>query len=234
MTVTPTPTLIAMAWFPATATPVLKLLRTPPLNTTNKLITTLAPTLASLPIAPPSCYETAVGTLWCLGIIQNTLQLTLYGVKVRVYLVTADGTAVAQHDTTIARPMLRPGESSPYGVLFDSEPQDVAGPLTVLADSTTVSSDPAYMPLDVTGIQYTNSESVVQIAGTLGNSKQALAQNILLTITLYDAHQRVTGFRQITLSQDLKRGAALPFSVAVIPQGLGTTRVEVVAEGHTS
>ena len=51
----------------------------------------------------------------------------------------------------------------------------------------------------------------------------------------FDANGRVTGFRQLAwpAEQTLLPQAALPFQIEVMPQGLGTVRVETAAQGQT-
>ncbi|HVO42387.1 MAG TPA: hypothetical protein VMT34_07180 [Aggregatilineales bacterium] len=233
---TSTPFLFQVTWIPATATPILKLLRAPTLNATNKVIATLGPTLAALPVTSPDCYETPVGTLWCLGLFRNTLNLPIESVRVQVYLVTSDGLALAQRDAMVARRLLMPGETSPYGILFDTIPAGTAGPVAVVRDFT-ANPDTRLAALEVDGTSFDQRESVVQVNGWLANPHTSPVNDMSITVTLFDAKNRVTGYRQFQLTAPgtaLKPGANMPFSITITPQGLGTNRVEVTGEGRMS
>ena len=68
---------------------------------------------------------------------------------------------------------------------------------------------------------------------TLVNKNGKALDNLSVVATLYDSKGNVTGFRQVNLpaNQSLASGSSLPFSLDVIPQGMGTTHIEVSAEG---
>ena len=235
VTPTPLPTLVLLHvnWLPATATPILKLLRTPTFYAPTKLILTLAPTLPVLPIDPPDCYETPMGTQWCLGLLTNTLNAPIENVKVRVYLLAKDGTALAEGQNSIARNALMPGESSPYGVLFDSMPDGVAGPVAILADLA-INKLPQTVSLDISGTKFAQKESLYEISGTLHNNRTTPVSQLSVIVTLFDTQNRVTGFRQYRWAENptVDSGVSMPFNISVAPQGLGTLRFTVQAEGQ--
>lgn len=211
---------------PIAPTPTLRLLRTP-----NVLMVTLAPTPPPLLLSPPDCYETPPGGLWCLGQIQNGLLVPIEQVLIRVYLVTTDGTPLAERETPVARAYLLPGEMSPYGVMFDSVPNENAGPVAVLIRALeSVRNYPAL------GAQLTKIESVgdlYRVVGTLANQGRYPARELELCVTLLDAKGRVTGFRTLRWAADnqLQSGEYLDFTVSITPLGRGSERFEVSAAG---
>src|SRR5262249_7920378 len=227
-------TLLGLTRLPDTPTPPLRLLRTATQSATTMAAMTIAPTPLNLAIGSPDCYETPVGGLWCLGMIRNDLPMPIEQVIVRVYLVTADGTALAQQETSIARSALPPGAVSPYGVLFDRVPTNSAGPVVTL-----ISAIEAYnlgsrlIPISVENVQTDLDNPAFHVTGNLTNRASMPIRDLNLIITLFDAAGRVTGFRQWRWppNQVLVKGGSMPFAVDVIPQGRGTLRVETYADG---
>src|SRR5579863_7706213 len=125
---------------PPTWTPVLRIRRTiTPIGGPSATLIT-ANVLPSgtpfvLTLDVPTCSETPVGSLWCVGLVWNTLTVPVSGVVIRVSLVTTDGTALAQQDVLAVRPVIRAGEWSPYGTLFSVPPVGIAGPVAELIRS---------------------------------------------------------------------------------------------------
>ena len=144
----PTPALLGLTFPFATPTPVLRLLRTPtsrtltPLATNMVGLTWVMPTPLPMPLTPPTCYETPVGSLWCLGLVHNGLTVGVSQLIVRVYLVNAEGTGLAQQETALALSTLLPDEAVPYGVLFGSIPEGSLGPVAVLVSAVQANATP--------------------------------------------------------------------------------------------
>ncbi len=231
------PTLTLLRFTPqwVTPTPTPRLLRTPTLRTTSVMAMTLAPTPLPLPIAAPDCYETPVGGLWCLGLVRNGLIDPIEQVIIRIYLVSADGTALAERDAPTALAVLPPGEMSPYGVLFDRIPAGSVGPVAVLLSASKANPSGDKGPvLQVQALQGENRDSAFHVTGALVNVGTAAATQLRLVVTLLDSAGRVTGFRQWHWPPDqaLLPGERLPFSLDIIPQGLGTQRFEASAESR--
>jgi hypothetical protein len=233
----PAPTLTLLRFTPqwVTPTPTPRLLRTPTLRTTSVMMMTLAPTPLALPVPAPNCYETPVGGLWCLGLVRNGLIVPIEQVIIRIYLVSADGTALAERDAPTALAVLPPGEMSPYGVLFDRIPEGSTGPVAMLISASKANVPGGNMPvLQVQDLRGENRDSVFYLTGVLVNTGAVTADQLRLVVTLLDSGGRVTGFRQLRWppNQALLPGEQLSFSLEVIPQGLGTTRFEASAESR--
>ncbi len=227
---TPTLTLLTLSRPAFTPTPILRLLRTPTLRATSiSVLTFAAPTPLPIPPGTPNCYETPVGSLWCLGLLRNTLTVPIGQVIITVYLVRADGTALAEKQTATPRTHLAPGEFSPYGVLFDTIPDGFAGPVAVLISIGTVAPTGA---VSVHDVQSELRDTTYHVTGTLANADSRLLHNLSIVVTLMDDGGRVTGFRKQRWPADhsLGPGAILPFAIDATPQGMGTTQVQVSAE----
>jgi hypothetical protein len=220
----------------ATPTPILRLLRTPTLRATGVLaVTRTIPTPLPITLNSPACYETPTGSLWCFGLAHNGLSVTVGQITIHLYLVKADGTAVAEQEITLSRPLLLPGEAAPYGVLFGSVPEGIAGPVAVLISAGPL-TDTSMTALKVQGVSYELRDSVYRVSGTLVNQTATPVQQLAVTTTLFDNQGRVTGFRESRFppTQKLAPGESLAFLIETIPQGLGTTRAEATATGRFS
>jgi hypothetical protein len=186
-------------------------------------------------LAPPNCYETPVGSLWCLGLIRNDQDFPVEQVVIRVYLVKEDGTAIAAKDASAARVTLPPQAASPYGVLFEAVPDGV-GPVAVLVSATQrLNWTGSTFPVQVHDVQSTDRDGGYHVTGTLVNTTNTALQQLTVIVTLFDGQGRVTGYRQSPLppSQSLAPGGKVPFAIDVIPQGLGTVRTDASAEGRS-
>ncbi len=232
ITVSVPPTLLGYTHIPPTLTPMLRVLRTPSLAATvARMATVLTP--QPLTLDPPTCHETSVGSLWCFGLVRNTLSAAVESISLRVYLVTADGTALVQGDCLLARQLLRPGDSAPYAVLFNSVPSGIAGAVAVLLSAnTSVNSDARLIVLDIGHLRgEVHDESIYHLSGQITNSSAIAIHGVALIATLFDKAGLITGFRQIKIEQTIPPNASIPFEFDVIPQGIGTVRYEVAADG---
>ncbi len=228
----PLPPLLSPTLPFATPSPILRLLRTPDPSTVTRVIATPLP----VSVNSPTCYETPVGSVWCLGLVRNQLAVSIEQVIIRVYLVKADGTPLVTKEIRTARSVLLPGGMSPYGVLFDAMPAESAGPVAALVSAREATGQPSSLvPLEVRDVRGDPRESGYHVGGTLANPAGTPVRDLLLVVTLLDANEHVTGFRQMAWppEQTLGPGDSLPFELDVIPQGRGTTRVEASAEGRS-
>jgi hypothetical protein len=167
--------------------------------------------------------------MWCFGVVQNTLSVPITQVIVRVYLVNADGNALVNQSVFIAQRVLMPNERSPYGVLFDSIPDGMAGGVATLdsADQTTADA-----VISVQSLNFKLDSTPYQITGQLVSAESKPLREIALIATAYDANEHVTGYREFQLpaTQTLLNGQSLPFEFSLTPQGPGTMRIEVGAQ----
>ncbi len=232
---TATLTLLGLTQQPASPTPPLRLLRTPILRATGILGVTLAPAPPPLTLPPPDCYETPAGSLWCLGLARNDLTVPVEEIIVRVYLVSAEGAPLAQREAPVARISLLPGEAAPYGVLFEAAPEGLAGPVVILVNAVEVRSPGARaVALEARDVRSEAQGSLLRLSGNLVNNGPAALTELNLVVTLFDARGRVTGFRHLRwpAGQALPPGQSLPFALDAAPQGAGSVRYEVKAEGR--
>lgn len=237
--ISPTPrsaTLTLLGWTltPATPTPRSRAFRTP----TPRINLTFVPTPLPLTLSPPDCYETPVGSLWCFGLVQNSLLVPLEGIIVRVYLLDQDGNLLAQADATCTRALLMPSEQAPYGVMFLSAPASMGKAMAVLVQAVEAVNS-SIISLTVRDTQFTTldshtAESPVAVMGKLLNEQRGTVTDIMVVVTLFDQQHRVTGYRQLRLDDGsaLNVGSAVAFSLVAAPHVLPVAAIQVSAEGR--
>jgi hypothetical protein len=221
---TSNPATLTLLTLPA---PTLELLRS-----TSAVILTLSPA-APLGVPEPNCYETPVGSLWCLGLIRNDMLHPIEQIAIKVILLREDGSIIEERLTPTARAVLMPGEYAPYGVLFERGAASSIGATAVLTRAVEI-TDPARIPnIVVRGVETRIESSIYHVTGEVVNLGTRPVLDVQLVATLFDEQDQVTGFRQLHMGLTLAPGEATPFAMYAIPQGLGTMRLEVSADGRT-
>lgn len=227
-----TPTLLTFATPTSKPTAALRLIRTPTLRASG---TALAMVITPFPLTvePPACYETAVASVWCFGLVRNTLTMPVEQVIVRVYLVTINGASLIEQQTTTANAAIMAGSVSPYGVLFNTMPQQTAGSVAMLDSAIPMPAEKQtrIKSLVVANVKYDNHDGVYDITASLTNSDNQPLSGINVVITLLTVDGRVTGFRKQEVPQTLGVDESFLFNTHAIPQGLPAQRVEISAEG---
>jgi len=177
----------------------------------------LLPTPTPLPlgVAGVAFHETPVGSLLCLGEIVNTTAFTITNLQVRVTLFDTAGGQVAEADAFAAADLIRPGERSPFGILFTKPPLGwTSSQMAVIRGEEAGALAASYVPLAVTAVEGRPSGSQFQVSGMVQNtSADQTAGNVNVIVTTYDDQGSVTGFRQSTVEGPLAPGATAPFNL---------------------
>jgi hypothetical protein len=223
--------LLGWTFTPPTPTPLLRLLRTP----THKIKLTFMPTPLPILVSVPHCLETAVGSLWCLGQVTNTLSVPVQNVRVRIFVVNAAGVTLLETETACARMLLMPGEQAPYAALFTTAPEAMAGAIALLAGAADGSRS-RHVPLSVSGVSPAAplpQANPLLVRGQIGNPHLSPVAQITLIATLFNRDGAVIGFRQFSLLPDqaLLAGQTHNFNVTVFAQYGTPHTVQVSAEG---
>jgi len=187
---------------------------------------------AALKLEAPTCYETPVGSLWCLGLIHNPLTVMVMSLRIRVSLVTVDGLAVLSQETTSSRQWLSSGATAPYGVLFTEPPvAAVTGPVAETIQAEAVKPGLASaVPLPTRDLHGELVDNHYHIQAVIDNPT-AYTVRLAIVITLLDAAGRVTGYRQIEWPTRFLPGASLPIDVDGIALAAGATHFTIAADG---
>ena len=243
----PTATLLPLATLPGyasvspTRTPVWRLRLTPTravlliVSASPARATLLVPFSTPLPITldSPTCYETVVGSLWCVGLIRNPLALALINIRIRVTLVNADGLALQTAEGSSSRDWLPAGETTPYGVLFTTPPPvGQSGPVAEVlnADPAPTGATFSVMPLTVETVQIDLNDTRYHVQAIIGNPGPHPA-HLVAVITLLDAEDHVTGFRTVDNDTTLAAGATILLDVSGSALASGATHVLIAADG---
>lgn len=202
-------------------------------------ISLLLPTPTPQPVEVQGAgfFSTPVGSLWALGEVTNTTSVTLTNVLVSVTLFDVDGTVVAESNTFAAADLVPPRTSSPFGVLFTSPPDWASYQMTIVRADDAGGLARAYVPIAVTELEGGAFESQFRVSGTARNVCSGRAASTLdIIVTVYDAHQAVTGFRHHTMALDepLAPGATSSFTVLLTAHGESPDGFGVIALGRVA
>ncbi len=194
-----------------------------------------APTPVPLVITRFGLYETPVGGLWGLGEVANQTDRPVENVLIEVTLYLADGAQYGSLNTWAARGLIPPGETSPFGVLFQEVPADpVNHRISLLGGEWAARPEKWYLDLAVADENGGPVGATYRVTGVVRNSGGETAEQISLLVTLYDAAGQVTGFRKVFLPDALPSGAETPFDIRLSPGGPGTEYHTVAVSGRRS
>ncbi len=237
---TPTPTRAPSLWgytlIPPTYTPMAWSLYTAtPLTTADNAGSGASPLALYLHLNGTACYPTQVGSLVCMGLVQNGWDRAVEHVTVVVQLLARDGTSLATREALVSRWALPAGAAGPYRVLFDAPPEDFAEARSFVKFAEVSGQDaPHYATLTLQPASGAFVLGQYQVTLSVVNMSSQPVDRITVTMTLLDEHGQVTGFRRVLLddSRRLRPGEALALTLKVLPQGPNTVAFQAFAEGY--
>ena len=178
---------------------------------------TVIPPELSLP--PPTCYETPLDSLLCLGEVPNTLDNPLEQVVVTVNLLDAAGAALASATAEIEQAIIPPGGSAPYRALFDVDPNAVAGAVAALQRADDAEGvDERFTPLEARDAEVSIVDGRYAVAATLYNPGLATAQAVRVIVTLKDDAGQVIGYRVARVADSIAPDESLPVRLEIVAQ----------------
>lgn len=177
----------------------------------------------ALAIVPPTCYSTPTDQILCLGQVTNPLNEAVQRVSLVVSLVRADGSLLAQGETSVEQSIIPPNGTAPYRVLLKADWRDYAGVIVLLesADHAAGALE-RFIKLDVDDRQRQLPDGRLWISAQVHNPDPQAAQVYRVIVTLSDAEGKITGYRVIQLNRLLTADASLPLEIGVMPQIRGT------------
>jgi hypothetical protein len=196
---------------------------------------TASPYAFYLRAGPPSCYETPLGSLICLGQVYNTLEAPLENVMVSVTLLSHDGLPLADQSALLSRSLLPAGSLGPYRVIFDSVPAGYDSATAAIdAAEVAIDAEHRYADLELKQVAVVFNEQQFKVTVSVSNHSGQPVEKLTLTVTLLDRSGHVTGFRQVTLADNyvLEPNQPMSLTISVIPQGANTVSFDAFAEGH--
>ena len=165
-------------------------------------------------------YETPAGSLWCLGEVENTSGRDLERVQVEVSLYDEQDKVLATESAFVALGIVPQVGKVPFAILFANPPTSFAK-----YQAIALSGDPVtylgnrYLDLTIAEQQGESEGHYFTVEGLVRNTGQADAETATVLVTAYDAHGRVTGFRQADLENAPAAGESSPFQVKLLPFG---------------
>jgi len=192
---------------------------------------TPTPTPMPLQIVGLAFYRTPVGSLWCLGEVQNERDEYLELVQLRVTLYNVDGERVDEAEGFTV-PDVVPGLGrAPFALLFPNPPASgfASHEVTVVGAEPILYWGGRHRELVVEGVEGEMEGPSFHVRGMLVNASQENATDVELTVTAYDADGQVVGVRQVAL-EPLPGGERRAFALDLVPAAPAVS-VEAVAWG---
>jgi len=186
--------------------------------------TLILPTPTPLPLAisGEGLYRTPVGGVWCMGEVINTTDEPVTNIQVYVTLVDPEGTALMSRITLAAADYLAPGERAPFAVLFNDAIalKAVDARFELLRGEFVSQITSNFIPLGVSEVDDGMSGPQYQVSGRVFNNTDVAIKHATVVVILYDAEQRIIGYRQATLNQDtpLAPGQGQAFRILLTSQ----------------
>jgi LysM repeat protein len=194
-----------------------------------------SPTPIPLTIGGSAWYTTPTGGLWFLGEVINETEAPVENVRLGVTVYGQDGEILAELDNWAAADIVAPGETAPFGILFDSLPGTMATYEIRLLTSEPVTRDWVWhSALAVVASNGGFEGMVYRIQGAVRNRGEVQAIEVTLVTTLYDADGHVTGFLQETLPGPLAPAGEAGFDLWLAPVGPGTAYYVLTVSGRLS
>jgi LysM repeat protein len=188
----------------------------PPFDASGQpILATAVP--SGLLINQPTCYPTPTSTVLCLGLVHNSSVQPVGRVNLRVRLLRADGSLLADGDTGLEQAVIPANSSAPYHARFAAEWRDYSAVWSVLLSADT-------MPLHVWVTLLPEREDLRReaerytVAALLRNTNPQPVQLRRAVLTLLDGAERVVGYRVLPLDQQVAVGETLALQLSAQAQ----------------
>lgn len=185
----------------------------------------------ALTLAAPTCYPARGGVL-CLGVIENTGEVTLERAAVTVRLVSPAGQAMSAI-AMIEQSAIPPGALAPYRVMFaaPAAPGWAISAELLSADAQEgETARPVVLPIEATIL--TSDRRRAAVATTIVNPTDRAIAAPRVVVTLLDETGRVVGYRVIMLNTAIAPNtrAAIRLDLPIVDGAASS--VHVYAEGR--
>lgn len=192
---------------------------------------TSTPTPVPMDVTNVGFYRTPVGSLWCMGEVQNVRDQALDRVQVRVSLYNAGGALLDQAASHILVDVVPENGAAPFAVLLTGAPGgDFARYEIVLLSAEPVTGWGArHRALTVADVRSKLGESGLDVQGVVRNWGADDATDVRVTVTAYGEDGTVVGVRQVAIDP-VPSGEEGTFVLSLIPPA-PVARVEAVAWG---
>jgi LysM repeat protein len=192
---------------------------------------TATPTPMPLDVVRVGFHRTPVGSVWCMGEVQNDRDEALDLVQVQVTLFNAGGEVLDRALSFTAADVVPGHGVAPFAVLLTGAP--AAGytsyEIVVLSAEPIVRWGRRHRELTVEDVSGSMSEGTLSVQGVVRNRGTIDAEQVRVTITAYGNDGTVVGIRQTELDL-LSAGGQETLSLALVPAA-HAAHVEAVAWG---
>jgi len=181
---------------------------------------TPTPTPMPLRVIHVAFYQTPVGSVWCMGEVQNERDETLELVQVQVSLHNANGEPVALGTTFVSTEIVPAHRVAPFALLLSDVPMGSWASYQIVVRS----AEPLthwgnrYGGLVVRNLHGEMRGNLFYVNGEVLNNGEEVAHRIRLFFTMYGADGTVVGVRRVEVPWVLRPGENELFEFELIPQ----------------
>jgi LysM repeat protein len=188
--------------------------------------TLLIPAPLTLKVHAPTCYETRLGSLLCLGRVENPLDVPVENVAIEVRLLRPDESVAMRQRATVEQISVPAGNFAPYQATFSAGEDGFSRADAVLLNA--MSSDPdRFMMLVVEDVEgeSNRADGQVVVRAVIYNPGAQNAELLRVFVTLLDNLGQVIGYRVVPFEDGtiLDAGATLPLEIELTPQVIDVT-----------
>ena len=197
---------------------------TPPHGSSASRLATVE-AVRGMMIEDPSCYETPVESLICLGWIQNTQEIAISDVVINFYLLNPQGSPLNSLQINPSLEIIPPNSGSPYRALFDAIPSEDWQPYVELIDfhESSIKTAALYPEVDFetfwTGRAY-------DIRGVV-RARQLDVEMVNLVTVIRGQQGNITGFRTLKIELDNEGVGEFLVTTAPLDGNPGTVFIKI-------
>lgn len=195
------------------------------------------PLPVKLTILQTHLYQTAGGRSWIIGELINEGDHWVTQSRLRIGALDSSGTLLGEQAAWTSGPLIPPGETVPFGVLWpgelpdDTTPSAAVGPADALVDPF----DPAlgrFSLLTVRDTSLVRLETGAAITGELFNPSETTTAVGEVVVTWRGRGDQIIGFATWR-SPPISAGTGIDFEIISVPPGGRPIRFDVVVVGIT-
>jgi hypothetical protein len=163
-------------------------------------------------------HRTPVGSLWCMGEVENKRDEFLDMVQVQLSLYDVDGQLVGKVDAFVATDVVPGHGKAPFALLLPHLP--AAGyasyEIVVLSAEPITYWGRRYRALTVEQVEGEMRGDAFAVEGSVHNQGEANAEQVRVIVTAYGGDDGVVSVRQVDIA-DLPAGERAIFSLSLVP-----------------
>ncbi len=195
---------------------------------------TPTPTPVPVAIEHVAFLETPAGGVWCLGEVHNLHSEPVELVQVQVSLYDEQGSPLAYQSGFTFVDQIPPGESGPFGILFDQGPSRFATyqivPLSAVPAREEGRTSLRLSAHDLVGEDL--GPAAYAVRGQVRNEDGASLEAVFVIVTVYDGEGKVLGVRKVAPERaTLPPGGRSPFEAIFLGLPEPVARYRVQAQG---